>query len=300
MGPARDFVHRFSLADAGVRGVAVRLDEAWRELLEQADYPAAVERLLGEAVAASALLAGTIKFRGRLSIQLRTAGPLRLLFAECTDEGHVRGVARCDDGIGDAVGETADLLDPAGAQLAITIDQGTADTRYQGLVALEGARLSDSLEGYFARSEQLPTRIVLAVAGGRCAGLLLQPVANQGGVATTGDPDGWNRVGHLLATLSDAELLNLPAMQLLNRLFHAEGLELHEARPLSFHCSCSPERVGGMLRALGRDEAEAALNDEGRIEVTCEFCNRRYALDRVDLAQLFAGAPAIAAPAGRH
>lgn len=291
-----DWIHPFHLQNADVRGQVVHLDSSWQHILANADYPLRVRQLLGEALAASALFAGALKFEGSLSIQFRSAGALRLLFAECTHAGDLRGIARFDEGAPDAEID----LGQTGNQLAITIENTQTDTRYQGLVAVESSRLGEAFEGYFERSEQLPTRIMLVERDGRCAGIMVQRMADTGGVSNPADADAWNRVGHLLATLSDSELMNLPVAELLRRLFHEEGVILHEARPLRFNCSCSRERVLGMLRSLGRDEAYAALDEQGTLRITCEFCNRDYLLDEVDLAGQFAEVPEAPAPVTRQ
>ncbi|HJT97344.1 MAG TPA: Hsp33 family molecular chaperone HslO, partial [Rhodanobacteraceae bacterium] len=286
---SNDFLQRFLLERAGVRGVLVRLDNTWRDVRERVDYPPALASLLGEALAASALLTGNIKFDGRLSVQLRSTGALRLLFAECTADGHLRGLARWNE-------ETDAPIAPAsGALLAITIEQAGRDLRQQGLVSLEGGDLASAFERYFAQSEQLPSRIVLAEHAGRCAGLMLQPVAAAGGVRQ-GDADGWNRVGHLLATVTVGELTQLAADTLLTRLFHEENVRVFEPRPLSFACTCSRQRVEATLRALGEEECNEAIDENGYVDVTCEFCNQRYRLDRVDIAGLFAATPPLKAP----
>ncbi len=283
MSEENDFLQRFQLQRAGVRGGLVRLDASWAAMREHADYPPAVVRLLGEAATASALFAGSLKFEGSLSIHLRGAGDLRLLFAECTHDGRVRGIARWD---GDADVASIELAQPS-TQLAITIENAQTATRYQGLVAVESSTLASAFEGYFERSEQLPTRVVLIAAAGRCAGLMVQHVPAEGGEERVHDDDAWNRIGHLLATLSASELLDLEPEVLLHRLFHDEGLKLETPRPLAFKCSCSHDRVVGMLRALGREESEAALDEKGVMSITCEFCNRLYTFDRVDLALVF-------------
>ncbi|MEZ5460923.1 Hsp33 family molecular chaperone HslO [Dokdonella sp.] len=296
MQELNDALFPFRLGRAGVRGSVVRLESAWAEICEHADYPQPVMQLLGESVAASALFAGALKFEGALSIHLRQAGKLRLLFAECTHDGHLRGIARQDES-SDSAG--IDLLDTR-AQLAITIENRKSDTRYQGLVPVESPELSGAFEGYFERSEQLPSKIVLAASGGRCAGIMLQHVAVEGGTLATADPDAWNRVGHLLATLTERELLDLPVETLLLRLFHEEEVVLQPPRALSFKCSCSPERVAGMLRSLGPEEVNAALSENGKMQITCEFCNRDYQLDEVDIAALFAAHPMAPGPQSRH
>lgn len=279
---ASDFLHRFELERAGVRGVFVRLDDSWKQVRERADYPPALADLLGRTLAASALFTGNVKFDGALSIQIKNAGPVNLLFAECGSDGQVRGLARWHGDIADDFR----LPDTQPAPLlAITIDNRGSGQRYQGLVPVEDTHLSALFERYFERSEQLPTRVLLACAEGRCAGLMLQRLP--GNERAEDDADGWNRVGHLLASASERELLNVAPEVLLYRLFHEESVRLHAARPLRFGCSCSRDRVAAMLHSIGRAEAEAALRDEDHVEVTCEFCNTQYRFDRVDLEQVF-------------
>lgn len=287
MTETSDSRHTFQLARAGVRGTLVRLESSWSAIRAYADYLPEVEGLLGEALVASALFAGALKFEGRLSIQLRNAGALNLLFAECTHDGALRGIARCREDAGDA----PVIEFRPGTQLAITIENQQTDTRYQGLVAVESENLKTAFEDYFERSEQLPTRLVLAQNTTRCAGIMLQKVADAGGKDSEIDVDAWNRISHLLATLSDAELLDLPVENLLSRLFHEEAVVVQPGKPLRFECSCSPQRVLDMLRSLGREEAQTALGEDGTIDITCEFCNRQYSLDTVDVSGLFADIP---------
>ena len=289
-----DALHRFQLERASVRGAHVRLDDAWRELRTHGDYANALGELLGQALAASALFTSTIKFDGRLSVQLQDSGALKLLFAECTHDGRVRGIARWN-----GTPPTAPIRLDANARLAITIENRVTQTRYQGIVPVEGGDLATAFEGYFERSEQLPTRIVLAQSGERCAGILLQQIAGEGGNDGTRDADGWNRAAHLLATLTAGELLALPVETLLLRLFHEDGVRLQAPQPLAFACTCSRERVGDMLRSLGRAECEETLAEQGSIQVDCEFCNRRYVFDASDVGELFADQPPPAMPT-RH
>ncbi|MGN6327354.1 MAG: Hsp33 family molecular chaperone HslO [Rhodanobacter sp.] len=278
-----DVLHRFLLERAGVRGVLVRLGPAWREVAARADYPAPLRELLGQTLAASALLTGNIKLDGALSIELKTQDALRLLFAECTDQGRLRGLARWSDPLPPAL-----ALDALGdAVLAITIGGVERGQRYQGLVALQQADLAGVLENYFIQSEQLPARIVLAADGEHAVGLMLQKLPDEGGRDAAHDDDAWNRVTHLTATLGKAEMLSTAPEQLLYRLFHEESVRLFEPRPLAFGCTCSRERVSAMLRSLGRDEVEAALAArDGEIEVICEFCAQQYHFDRIDAEHL--------------
>lgn len=294
MRSPNDLLHRFQLDRAGVRGAFVRLEQGWQDLRSNGDYPAPVGALLGQAAAASALFTSAIKFDGRLSVQLQGSGALRLLFAECTHDGCIRGIARWS---GEPPVDRV-RLDPD-ARLAITIENRITDTRYQGMVPLEGDDLAQAFENYFERSEQLPTRIVLAEGGGRCGGLMLQQVARDGGQGAI-DDDGWNRVGHLLATMTPGELLELPPEVLLLRLFHEEEVRLQPAQPLVFACTCSRERVEAMLRSLGRDEADATLAEQGTIEVHCEFCNRRYVFDESEVDEVFRVVEPTPPAATRH
>jgi len=287
-----DLLQRFQLERAHVRGVLVRLEQSWRQVRERAPYPPAVETLLGRTLAASALLTGNIKFEGALSIQLKSKGAVHLLFAECSHDGRLRGLARWH---GDVPADFQIAAPEASPLLAITIENATSGQRYQGLVPVEDADLSVLFERYFERSEQLPTRIVLADDGVRCAGLMLQVLPRD--AAREDDPDAWNRVGMLLDTVSQDELLHLAPEKLLHRLFHEETVRSEAPRPLAFGCRCSRERVGAMLQSLGRAEAEASVREDGVVEVTCEFCNTLYRFDRVDLEQLFAaGFEAPASP----
>lgn len=285
----QDHLARFLLPAAGVRGVRVHLDDSWQQIRARAEHPAAVTELLGETAAAAALFTGHAKVDGRLSIQLRGDGPLRTLFAECTADGSLRGIAQ-------TAGDSAlprDLRALGGdATLAITIEnptvQGRDPVRYQSLVALESDSLAGAFEDYFRQSEQLPTRLLLAADQTRAAGLMLQKLPGD-----SGDEDGWNRAGALFDTLSTAELLELPAATVLHRLFHEEDVQLLGERPLRFGCSCSRERVAAMLQSLGQDEAQAALEDD-IAEIHCEFCGQQYRFDGAQIAALFPPAGVLA------
>ncbi|RAO77004.1 Hsp33 family molecular chaperone HslO [Dyella jiangningensis] len=288
-----DVLHRFMLERAGVRGVLVRLGAAWREVAGRSAYPAALRSVLGQTLAASALLTGNIKLEGALSVELKSTGPLRLLFAECTDQGRLRGLARWSD----PLPETLDLAALPNAIMAITIGHAERGQRYQGLVDLQHPDLASALENYFSQSEQLPARIVLAADGEHAVGLMLQKLPEEGGIDAVQDEDAWTRIQHLTATLGQEELLTTAPEQLLYRLYHEESVRLFEPRPLAFGCSCTRERVEAVLRSLGRDEVEAALEArEGEIEVICEFCAQRYTFDRIDAEHLLSPSPQASAP----
>ncbi|MGN7837611.1 Hsp33 family molecular chaperone HslO [Stenotrophomonas sp. 22385] len=287
-----DSLVRFLLPDAGVRGVHVHLDASWQQILSHGTYPPAASELLGEATVASALFTGHTKVDGRLSIQLRSATAMRTLFAECTAIGTLRGIVQLS-GEGDAPRDLTALGEDA--LLAITIENPGLDPRepqrYQSLVGLGASGLDEAFEDYFRQSEQLPTRLLLAADGDRAAGLLLQKLPGD-----EGDTDGWSRASALFETLGKQELLDVAGNELLHRLFHEEAPELLGERPLRFACSCSRERVEGMLQSLGEAEARAAAEPTGAVEIRCEFCGREYHFPLTEFDILFRDA-AVSSPA---
>jgi molecular chaperone Hsp33 len=275
-----DTLQRFLFENAPVRGEVVHLDATWTALLERHDYPAPVQGLLGEMMAACALLAATIKFQGAITMQVQSEGPVTLMVVECTGERTLRGMAHWE---GEVPAENIAAQFGEG-RLVITIDPGEGGERYQGIVELRGERLADALDGYLERSEQLSTRLWLAADDNRAAGMLLQKLPDR----ETPDADAWDRFLTLGATLTEKELLSLPSREVVHRLFHEEDLRLFEPQALSFRCSCSRQRVADTLRGLGREEVMDILEEQGSVLVQCEFCNQRYEFDAVDAEQIFA------------
>ena len=287
----RDGLRRFLFERYPIRGHLVRVDAAWRALIEHRDYPAPVRDALGEAVAATLLLAGTIKFDGVLSLQLQGGGPMPLLLTQCTSGLGVRGLARWAT-IGDA--RRFDELVGDG-NLTVTLESEDRNHRYQGVVPIDGARLADSLQRYFASSEQLPTRMWLFADERSASGMLLQQLPGAPGVerGAPGDlEDTWRRAQLLGDTLTHEEMRSLADREILRRLFHEDDLRLFDAAPVYFRCRCSRERVGSMLHALGEEETRAVLAERGEVEVRCDFCNRAYRFDAVDVAEIFRGTSA--------
>jgi molecular chaperone Hsp33 len=281
-----DLLTRFLLPHAGVRGVHVRLHHSWLALLSHATYPPAATRLLGEACAAAAMLTAHAKVDGRLSLQLRADTGLRLLFAECTAAGSLRGIVQLDDDA-DAPADLRSLDRP---MLAITIENPGLDPReplrYQSLVELASPVLDEVLEDYFRQSEQLPSRLLLACDGVHACGLMLQKLPGD-----EGDQDGWARAGALFDTLSAEELLATEGPLLLHRLFHEEAPQVLAEKALAFGCSCSRERVAAMLQSLGEAEARASAQD-GQVEIQCGFCGQRYHFPLAEMGVLFDQPPA--------
>jgi molecular chaperone Hsp33 len=290
----RDSLHRFLFERLAIRGELVRLDSAWQTVLERRRYPAPVRQVLGEAMAAAALLHATIKFDGLLTLQLQSTGPLRLVVVQCTGKGELRAVARWSGGV--TALPLAELC--TDGRLALTLDPGSdtyGSERYQGIVGLEGATLSAALEHYFNRSEQLPTRLQLVADEQSAAGLLLQRLPEE-----SADMDAWERIQQLGATLTRSELLTLDARSLVRRLFHQEDVRLYPAQPLAFRCTCSRERTEAVLAALGYAEIKDILAEEGEVNVACEFCGRNYRFDTIDIGRLFVASPQPLVPPTRH
>jgi len=281
----RDKLSLFLLEASGVRGALVRLDAAWQAVLGRADYPPAVAERLGETCAAAALFTGHAKVDGRLSVQLRGTGALRTLFAECTAQGTVRGIAHYQEPLPEPL--TPRAFGP-GSVMAITIESqppgGQDMVRYQGMVDLSADSLSQAFEDYFAQSEQLPTRVLLAADERRAAAIMIQRLPHG-----HGDADGWTRASALFDTLGSHELLGLHSQTLLVNLFHEDGVRLLGERPLAFGCSCSRARVAEVLRCLDLDETLAAAKD-GLTEVHCDFCGQGYAFDEAEVRSLFQAA----------
>jgi molecular chaperone Hsp33 len=277
-----DLLQRFLLDDTDIRGELTRLEQSYQQALSGHLYPEVVSRLLGEFLAAVALLSATLKFEGRLTLQARSRGEIPLIMAEASSDHSLRAIARAADAASSTQFQT--LL--ADGQLCITIDPKQGK-RYQGIVPLEGANLAECLEAYFQHSEQLSTRIWLSSDGQRAAGMLLQELP----ASSCSDPDlrsqHWQHATRLAETLTAAELLALPFETLLYRLYHQETVRLFTPTRLQFSCHCSRARTLSALRALGQSELEQILEEQGYIDMNCEFCHQHYHFDSADIRQLF-------------
>ena len=283
---SRDSLHRFMFEGCAVRGKLVHLDQSWRAILERYDYPQPVRRILGETMAATVLLASTVKFEGQITVQIQGDGPLTMVLIQCSNKLVLRGLARWQGEVDDAKFEQ--LM--GNGKMIISIENYADNQRYQGVVPVTGATVAESLREYFDRSEQLPTRLWLASGDETVAGMLLQRMPEHG-VAPA--EDFWDRVCLLASTIKSEELLELPERQLLNRLFNEDDLRLFDRLPVSFRCSCNRERVENMLRSLGADEIRGMVEEQGSVSVHCEFCNKGYEFDRVESAGLFLADPPV-------
>ncbi len=282
-----DSVTRFMFERAAIRGALVSLDDTCREILGQHPYPPALRRVLAELLAASALLASTLSFKGTLIVQLQAAGPVSLLVVECTAGLGLRATAQWRDAAGD-MPDDAPLHtlagDPAASRLAIMLDPKDGGPIYQGIVALEAVSIATLIEHYLTTSEQIDSRLVLAAGATRVRGMLLQRMPSAG----PGDDIAWRQAASRL-DLVEAQLLDARGVEtLLAARFPDHDMRVLAPRAASFHCDCSAERVSNALRMLGRAEIESILAEQGMIGVTCEFCSHAYRFVAADALGLFA------------
>ena len=293
----------FQLERSALRGRLVRLGGLVDRVLTGHDYPEPVSRLLGELLVLAATLAGGLKFRGTFSLQVRSAGPVSLMIADCTNDGAMRGYAKFD-AAGVAAAPGAGVPDLLGAgQLALTVDQSEAGQTYQGIVTLTGATLTECMQTYFRQSEQVRTGLEIAVdrimdrVGDRdqwhwrAGGIMVQRLPEQVAEGREDEmEEDWRRTMLLLGTATEAELVDphLAPERLLLRLFHEEGVRVFRPLDLSFGCRCSRARVEAMLRRFPPDELEDMKEADGHLVVTCEFCSATYRFDAAELARLHA------------
>lgn len=289
----KDTLQKFMVDKAPVRGELVELSATWQQVLARRDYPVAVKRLLGEMLSAAALLSATLKFNGEIVMQVHGDGPVKLLVVECDSQLRLRATAKVIEG--EVVPDDATLTQLVNlngqGRFAITLDpqdKMPGQQAYQGIVPLDGDDVATVIENYMQRSEQLDTKLWLAADGQVSRGLLLQKLPTTGGINTPEDElDTWNRMSMLGNTLRTEELLSTDIETLLRRLFWEETIRVFEPDHPQFHCSCSREKVGNMLKMLGREEVEDALADLGKLEVDCDFCGQHYEFDPIDCAHLF-------------
>ncbi len=311
-----DELHKFLFDGLPVRGMLVRLDASWRDVLRRRDpahggagpFAPPLRELLGEMAAAAVLMQANIKFNGALLLQLHgdAGAPVKLAVAEARADLSFRVTATVNGDIGLDAGLVS-MLNPRGkGRCAITLDPRDklpGQQPYQGVVPLHGDRreplhqLSQVLEHYMLQSEQLDTRLMLAATDDVAAGLLIQRlplegVGNLEGRARAREDDiglseAFNRIAHLAATLTRAELLGLEAETLLRHLFWQEQVLRFEPQTPRFECTCSRERVARMLQGLSRSEIDSIVAERGDVEIGCEFCGRQYRFDAVDVGELF-------------
>jgi len=292
---SNDNLQKFMIENTAVRGELVELSNTWQQVLARRNYPAAVMTLLGEMLAASALLTANLKFNGVVVMQIHGDGPVRLLVVECDAALQMRATAKLvPDAVVDDGATLTELVNANGhGRFAITLDpqdKMPGQQPYQGIVSLDGHNIAEVIENYMLRSEQLDTKLWLAADAKVSRGLLLQKLPNHGGTGTPVEDalESWNRISMLGATLRSPEMLSTDIQTLLRRLFWEETVRVFEPKHPSFVCNCSREKVGNMLKMLGQKEVDEAVTDLGKLSVDCDFCGQHYEFDKVDCAHLFA------------
>ncbi|EGR0752014.1 Hsp33 family molecular chaperone HslO [Vibrio vulnificus] len=279
---ASNVLNRYLFEDLSVRGELVQLDEAYQRIISSKDYPAALQKLLGELLVSTTLLTATLKFEGSITIQLQGDGPVSLAVINGDNEQKIRGVARWEGHIAD----DATLHDMMGkGYMVITIEPKKGE-RYQGIVGLEGDNLEQVLEGYFERSEQLKTRIWIRTGEhegkAHAAGMLIQVVPDG-----TGSENDFEHLEQLTNTVKNEELFTLPANDLLYRLYNQEQVRLFEPQNVEFRCGCSRERSGAAIVTVDKNEIYDILASDGSVSLHCDYCGTTYSFDESDVNKLY-------------
>ncbi|BFN32789.1 Hsp33 family molecular chaperone HslO [Vibrio harveyi] len=279
---ANNVLNRYLFEDLSVRGELVQLDEAYQRIISSKEYPAALQKLLGELLVSTTLLTATLKFEGSITIQLQGDGPVSLAVINGDHDQKIRGVARWE---GD-IAEDASLHDMMGkGYLVITIEPKKGE-RYQGVVGLEGETLADVIEGYFANSEQLKTRLWIRTGEHEgkkhAAGMMIQVMPDG-----TGTPEDFEHLEQLTATVKNEELFTLPANELLYRLYNQDSVRLYEPQPVEFHCGCSRERSGAAIITVDKTKIYDILAEEGSISLHCDYCGTSYTFDESEITELY-------------
>jgi len=262
-----------------VRGSLIQLNHAWRRMQLGHDYIEPVAEILGHCAAATALIAQSLKFDGTITLQLSGDGPLSILVMQCTNDFELRGMASAPDA--SALDTYASLA--GRARCAITVDAGAMERPYQGIVEVCGDSLADSLEGYYGQSVQVPSHMQLVADRSVSGGILLQQMPGSTGL----DSDDWHRLGLLAATLRPCDVGSGVGGDLLRKLFAEDDLRVYEPRAAKFRCRCSQRRAEEVLRLLGEQETREACEQQGQIDVTCEYCGQTRSFDVVDVSKLF-------------
>ena len=276
-------VQRFLLDDLDIRGAVVQLDSVWQKLLTNRNYPAPVIELLGQMSVTTILLADNLKQSGRLTVQLRGDGPVSLLVIDCNEALNVRCMAQHGEDI-----QAASMVDLMGqGQLLLSLDMPSMREPFQSIVPLVGDSIAQVFEHYLTHSEQLASRFFLAATPTGAAGLFLQKMPS----TDQRDLDGWTRVEALVSTVKPEELLELSAEELLTRLFHEETVRVFDAQAVTNDVPEDWEKIGNMLRTLGREEVYAVLTERGEIVIRDDLGNLEYRFDQAAIDELFRHTP---------
>lgn len=305
----KDNLQKFMFENAGVRGELVELPNTWQQIISLQTYPNAVKKILGDLLAASALLSANLKFNGTMIMQIHGDGPVKLLVVECDAQLHLRATAKLKEGV--VIADNASLTElmnqHGNGRFVITLDPNDkmpGQQAYQGIVPIDGDSIAVIIENYMMRSEQLDTKLWIATDDQVTRGMLLQKLPMHGGIQVdiNGSSSGiesnvatsyeeetetWNRAVILGGTLKQEELLSTDIATLMTRLFWEETIRVFDLQHPQFHCSCTREKVGNMLKMLGEKEVKEAIAELNQLDINCDFCSKQYSFDQVDCTQLF-------------
>jgi len=281
---SQNAVQRFLFKELNIRGQHIRLQESWQAMIKDRHYPESIVKMLGELTAMSVLMANGMKHQGRVTMQVQGSGPITLLVVDVTHDLKIRGVAKTNRDI--TTEKTLDELLGDG-QILMTLENTQTQHHYQSYVPREEDSIAKVFETYLSQSEQLPSKIWLAADENHLGGVLIQKMPETDGY----DEDGWERIVHLTTTIKNEELTQLPAEELLHRLFHEETIELFDAEEVVYECLEDKERVTNMLISLGEEEVRKILKEEGEIVIHNEMCNFHMRFTESDVDELFAETP---------
>jgi len=286
---AFDQLHRYLFNQGNVRGEMVRLENSFQAILDSYPYPPVIQQLLGELMAAASLLTATLKFDGDIAIQIQGEGPLSYAVINGTHNQQLRGVARWDEALVKLPTDFNELILNGVLVITITPEQGE---RYQGMVALDKPTLAECIEGYFEQSEQLATKVILRTQlienQAKACGMFLQvlPINSQ---ATDKVDTAFEHLSALTDTIKNEELFELPAEDILHRLYHQEEIELYPPTKVVFKCNCSKERSAIALSGLSKEELLDIVAKDGDIKMNCQYCHTEYSFDAIDVESIHAG-----------
>jgi molecular chaperone Hsp33 len=275
-----DTLQRFIFEHANIRGEIVHIEKTYQTIMNQRNYPPMVKNLLGEAIVSCLLLASSIKFQGSFNLQFQGDTRLPLILVQCDHELNIRAFAQFIENLETIEYATAFLQ----GQMVLTINQDNQTNSYQSLVPIQATSMGENLMNYFAQSEQIATRVWLAVNDNAAAGMLLQLMPGQD---TLQKEQFWEYAVQLGQTVSEHELLTLENQSLLYRLYHETEIRTFESRKTQFQCRCSLEKMKQAVTVLGEEEARELLKEQGEIAISCDFCNQKYVFDPIDVTLLF-------------
>lgn len=290
----KDQFYRFVFNDAAVRGEIVQLKDSWQAILDRHEYPPVVRDILGQAMAATVLLGGTIKFLGSITLQIHSNDLASMLVVQVKTNKTIRAMASYDEEV--LQSELRNMFNDA--KMVITIEMDNASDQYQGIIELGGKDIATALEEHLRQSEQLETRLWLAVDEQTASGFLLQKMP--GDTNPDKRKDDWNRVLLLANTLKDEELKALSPEDILHRLYHEDNILLFTPDQVEFACTCTKEKIEKTLHSLGYKEVKDILSQQGSVEIDCHFCNQHYEFDSIDVETMFNKYSMVQSPDTRH